>query len=103
MVRVGLRSGFCLFAVVLFCSTVAGCGVVGTAADVTYRATKTTVKAAGGAVKWAYRGSRRAYQKVTASDEAPEDYDADTQDDAYYSDHTASTKPIRLPEVVERP
>lgn len=75
-----------------------------TAANVTYKATKTTVKAAGTAAKWTYNGARKVARKVTGSDdEAPEDSDTDYGDADDPSDYTASTTSIRLPEVAKHP
>ena len=99
-----LRSFLHLLAPLALAASLMGCGGIGTAAGVTYAATKTTVKAAGGAVKWAYRGTRNAYRKVTDSDEDSSDYDETyAEGDMADQDHTASTTAIRLPEVVEHP
>jgi ABC-type uncharacterized transport system auxiliary subunit len=103
-----------VFAILVVALLLTGCGAVGvvkTAANVTYKATKTTVKAAGTAAKWTYNGARKVTAKVTGSDdEAYEDSTSDYEDsDSDYvdaddtSDHTASTSSIRLPEVVKRP
>ncbi len=103
------------FAVILVVALLlTGCGAVGvmkTAGNITYKATKTTVKAAGTAAKWTYNGARKVALKVTGSDdEAYEDSGSDYEDsDSDYadaddtSDHTASTTSIRLPEVVKHP
>ncbi len=95
-----------VLAVAIMASSVSGCGavgVVGTAANVTYEATKTTVKAAGGAVKWAYRGVRNVAHKVSGHDD-DEDAGSQTaqQDENHDSVHTGSTSTVRLPEVVKR-
>ena len=71
-------------------------GVVQTAAGVTYQATKATVKAAGKATKWTYKGARKVVRKVRGAEDEPQSENTDDQADR------TSTSSIQLPKVVAR-
>ena len=96
-----------LLALSVVVTIVSGCGAIAVAsstASLTYTAAQTTVKAAGSAVRWTYKGAQNLARKVRGGSDDPD------SDNAYSehrggadATHTASTSTIRLPEVKPRP